>query len=51
MFNFDFHPVNAQNEEIIRSQAIPDFWVKRSWLDRRLRANPTVAEALADFVA
>ena len=41
----------GQNEEIIRSGAIPGFWVKRSWLDRQLRANPTVAEALAQIVA
>jgi Uma2 family endonuclease len=41
----------GQNEEIIRSGAIPGFWVKRSWLDRQLRVNPTVAEALAQLVA
>ena len=41
----------GQNEQIIRSASIPGFWVKRSWLDRQLRANPTVAEALAQIVA
>jgi Uma2 family endonuclease len=41
----------GQNEEIIRSRAIPGFWVKRIWLNRQLRANPTVAEALAELVA
>ena len=40
----------GQNEEIIRSRAIPGFWVKRIWLDRQLRANTTVAEALAQIV-
>jgi Putative restriction endonuclease len=40
----------GQNEEIIRSRSIPGFWVKRVWLDRQLRANPTVAEALAELV-
>jgi Uma2 family endonuclease len=40
----------GQNEEIIRSRAIPGFWIKRIWLNRQLRANPTVAEALAELV-
>jgi Uma2 family endonuclease len=41
----------GQNEEIIRSRAIPGFWVKRIWLNRQLRANSTVAETLAELVA
>jgi Uma2 family endonuclease len=41
----------AQNEDIIRSRAIGDFWVKRSWLDRQSRSKPTVSEALAQLVA
>ena len=41
----------GQNEEIIRSRAIPGFWVKRSWLDRQLPDKPTVAEALAQLFA
>jgi Uma2 family endonuclease len=41
----------GQNEEIIRSRAIPGFWVKRIWLNRQLRANATVAEALAELVS
>lgn len=40
----------GQNEEIIHSSSIPGFWVKRSWLDRRLGANLTVAQALAQIV-
>jgi Uma2 family endonuclease len=41
----------GENEEIIRSRSIPGFWVKRIWLNRQLRANPTVAEALAELVS
>jgi Uma2 family endonuclease len=40
----------GQNEETIRSRAIPGFWVKRIWLDRQLLANATVGEALAQLV-
>ncbi len=40
----------GQNEENIRSRAIPGFWIKRIWLNRQLRANSTVAEALAELV-
>jgi Uma2 family endonuclease len=41
----------AQNEDTIRSRAIGDFWVKRSWLDRQSQSKPTVSEALAQLVA
>jgi hypothetical protein len=39
----------GQNEEIIPCRAIPGFWVKRSWLDRQSRANPTVAGPSLSF--
>ncbi len=41
----------GQSEDIIRSRAIEDFWVKRSWLDRQARSKPTVSEALAQLFA
>jgi len=40
----------GQNEEIILSRVIPGFWVKRSWFDRELQGNATVAEALAQLI-
>lgn len=40
----------GEAEEIIRSRAIPGFWVNRNWFDRQLRGNATVAEALAQLV-
>jgi Uma2 family endonuclease len=41
----------AEEDEIVRSRAIPGFWVKRAWLNpERMPGYPSLTEALAELV-
>jgi Uma2 family endonuclease len=41
----------AEHDEIVRSRAIPGFWVKRAWLNpERMPEHPSLTETLAELL-